>query len=560
MAKLIEAILFDMGGTLRRNYKRDETSRVEIVQGILDLLGSRTSPLEFTRLLAVRDAAYDEWATLNLAELNEIDLWTKWMLPDWPEEKISKIAMDLSYIWRDALATRILYPETRDVILELYRRGYHLALVSNTTSSIDAPLALEKEGIAGCFDTVILSCVVGKRKPGSDILLEAVERMGVSPDRCVYIGDRPEWDVVAARRAGFNQTVILRLPHKPLPASIPPDQTPDLFIDNLKELLCLFPARSNQECKNKQADNPVYDASFSTMWAKDKFPELNDFFLAAGRLGFSKIELNHQINSRMLTSVDLGKIEISSIHEPCPADVSVETLKERDWLISSLDEDCRQQGVTAVRRSIELAVKLSAPTVVVHCGHTSPNVILDDKLRHLFNAGLVDTAQYNETKNLMVEKRRKLSSPALEAVEKSLVELLKFAGRSGIRLGLENRYHYLDIPTPDEMSALLALAGTDRIGFIYDVGHAAALDRLGFFPHEMWLKRFGARIFGTHLHDVIGIADHNAPGLGDVDFRMVAGYLPKEAFRTIEVMSHNTYGQIKAGLKKLLDEGCVTLI
>ncbi len=258
-----------MGGTLRRNYKRDETSRVEIVRRILNLLGSDTSAVGFTRLLVNREAAYDEWATRNLTELNEADLWTRWMLPDWPPEKISKIAMELNHIWRDALATRIVYPETREVILELFRRGYRLALVSNTTSSVDAPLALEEQGIAGCFETVILSCVVGKRKPGADILLEAADTMGINPGCCAYVGDRPDWDVVAARKAGFTRTVILRLPHKPLPTSLPTEQTPDFFIDNLKELLALFPARSLSKANQKDAEVLVYDVSLSTMWGEE---------------------------------------------------------------------------------------------------------------------------------------------------------------------------------------------------------------------------------------------------------------------------------------------------
>lgn len=229
-------------------------------------------------------------------------------------------------------------------------------------------------------------------------------------------------------------------------------------------------------------------------------------------------------------------------------------------MISSLDENCRQQGMTAIKRSIELASTLSVRTVVVHSGHVSLDMVLENKLRHLFYAGLTETAQYQETKRLIMERRLKLSGPCLEAVGKSLKELLEVASRFGVRLGLENRYHYFDIPTQDEMSALLALAEPDRLGFIYDVGHATALDRLGFFPNEMWLKRFGGRIFGAHLHDVIGISDHYAPGLGDVDFRMVAGYLPKDSFRTVEVMSFNTPEQIKKGLIKLVDTGCVNLI
>ena len=127
---------------------------------------------------------------------------------------------------------------------------------------------------------------------------------------------------------------------------------------------------------------------FSTMWAKNNFPILSDFCLAVERLGFSKIELNHQINSTKLSSVDLPKYVISGIHEPCPADISVETLKGHDWMISSTDEDCRQQGVASIKRSIELAGKLAVQMVVVHCGHVSLDMVLEKKLRGLFESRL----------------------------------------------------------------------------------------------------------------------------------------------------------------------------
>jgi len=242
----IEAILFDMGGTLRRNLKRAESARVEVVRRLLDRLGSADPAPEFTRLLETREAAYEAWAHQNLTELGEVDLWTRWMLPDWPAEKIGPLAMDLNIIWREAIATRHVFPETRETILGLHRRGYRLALVSNTTSSVDSPGTLEREGIAACFEAVVLSCVVGKRKPGPDILLEAARRLGLRPGRCAYVGDRPEWDVVAARLADFSLTIILRNPLRPLPPSLPPSQTPDFFIDSLTELLDLFPPRNGK--------------------------------------------------------------------------------------------------------------------------------------------------------------------------------------------------------------------------------------------------------------------------------------------------------------------------
>jgi len=103
------------------------------------------------------------------------------------------------------------------------------------------------------------------------------------------------------------------------------------------------------------------------------------------------------------------------------------------------------------------------------------------------------------------------------------------------------------------------MAKSDRIGFIYDVGHAHTLDRLGFYPHKEWLERFSSRMIGMHLHDVIGIVDHYAPGLGEVDFDMIVPYLPENAFRTCEIQTFNAPEQVKAGLKFLAEHGCIKL-
>ncbi len=157
-----------------------------------------------------------------------------------------------------------IFPETRETVLDLFRAGYRLGLVSNTTSSIEAPRLLAEHGIAGCFEAVILSCQVGKRKPGAAILLEATRRMGILPEQCAYIGNLPDRDVAAARKAGFSRTVILRDPHRPVELPADPSLLPDHFIDNLKELLDIFPPLHKGQ---KPASNDrVYDASLSTMW------------------------------------------------------------------------------------------------------------------------------------------------------------------------------------------------------------------------------------------------------------------------------------------------------
>ena len=103
-------------------------------------------------------------------------------------------------------------------------------------------------------------------------------------------------------------------------------------------------------------------------------PDLNDFFQVSRQLGFQKIELNHQVNSEMLSRVTLDHYQFSSVHEPCPADISTRDLVDRDWLISSQNETCRMHGVQAVKQSINLACKLGAPVVVIHCGNVTPDM------------------------------------------------------------------------------------------------------------------------------------------------------------------------------------------
>lgn len=305
------------------------------------------------------------------------------------------------------------------------------------------------------------------------------------------------------------------------------------------------------------AQNRPTNASLSTMWALKNYPDLNYFFKVSTRLGFQKIELNHQVDSAMLSSVNMDHVQFSSIHEPCPADISTKELVDQDWLISSIDEPSRKQGVKAVKRSIDLAYRLGAPVVVLHCGTIPSNTNYESKLRALYQAGRTGSDEYLEAKSQFIQTRMDLAGPRVQAVVKSMYDLLEYADLFKVKLGLENRYHYLDIPSIDEMDELLRLADPNRLGFIYDVGHAQALDQLGFYPHEEWLTRFSSRMLGAHLHDVIGVVDHYAPGLGEIDFKFVRNFLPEDAFRTMEVLPGNTLAQVKYGLNLLEEAGCI---
>ncbi|MDH4135857.1 MAG: sugar phosphate isomerase/epimerase [Anaerolineae bacterium] len=302
----------------------------------------------------------------------------------------------------------------------------------------------------------------------------------------------------------------------------------------------------------------MWDVALSTMWGIGRFDRLEDFFSAGQHLGFRQFELNHGVNSAMLNGVNLKRYRIVSVHEPCPADISTSTLSDRNWLISSPDEDERRQGVVAVRRSIDLAHEVGAQVVVVHPGRVDIDPMLETTLRDLYKAGRSNSPEYAEAKERLVAARAAQAEINLQAVRRSLGELAEYAGRLGIQLGLENRDHYYEIPLPDELDDLLDLGCDEVVGYCHDVGHAQKLEHLGFCPHEEWLRRFAGRMVGVHLHDIVGLRDHQVSGLGQVDWGMVARYLPTEAVRVCECRSYNSPQELAAGMRLLAEKGCVS--
>jgi sugar phosphate isomerase/epimerase len=299
----------------------------------------------------------------------------------------------------------------------------------------------------------------------------------------------------------------------------------------------------------------AFDVALSTMWAIGRFQSLAEFFRAGRELGFTRFELNHAVHSAMLEGLSMDGM-ITSIHEPCPADVSTAALKERNWLVSAPDEENRRQGVAAIERSVHLAHRLGVEVVIVHLGRVDMDPTLESMLVRLYREGKADQPEYARAKEAFVAARAARAEANMRSVRRSLLELAEYAERLGVRLGLENRYHYQEIPLPDELDDLLDVGCGEVVGYWHDVGHAEVLQHLGFGTHEEWLRRFAGpqgHVIGVHVHDVVGLRDHLAVGLGQVDWDMVSRYLPSSALCTFEFQPFNSPQDVAAGLKWLTD-------
>jgi sugar phosphate isomerase/epimerase len=157
-----------------------------------------------------------------------------------------------------------------------------------------------------------------------------------------------------------------------------------------------------------------------------------------------------------------------------------------------------------------------------------------------------------------VQARQAAAPPALDAARRSLAELAAYAAPRGIRLGVESRLHYHEIPAWAELGLLLGETDPAVVGFWYDCGHVQVLHNLGLHHHQDWLHAYASRIVGVHFHDVLGLRDHLLPGQGELDFAGMARWLPPAAARTCELDWYFTPHEILSGAQHLAATGCLT--
>jgi putative hydrolase of the HAD superfamily len=246
MRQDIEVIFIDVGNTLRVLVE-DEPYQAQARKQIATLVGTQDPPEQFCRQLDERYKVYRKWAFETLKEASEKELWTRWMLPDVPADRIAPLAGELTFLYRQTMGRRFAQPDAREVIVELSRRGYRMGILSNTITEREIPRWLEEDGLSQYFPTVVLSSIFGRRKPDPEIYWEAARKAGVEPSHAAYVADNPSRDVPGSRRAGFGMIIIMLEPAELEKKDLTGENKPDLIIHELSELLAVFPPRQESQ-------------------------------------------------------------------------------------------------------------------------------------------------------------------------------------------------------------------------------------------------------------------------------------------------------------------------
>ncbi len=298
------------------------------------------------------------------------------------------------------------------------------------------------------------------------------------------------------------------------------------------------------------------EISLSTMWSL-KYESMSEFVRDVQEFGFTHIELNSSLGPGNLESLlEIGGLPISSVHAPCPNPKTGDNYAS-SLSLASLNEDIRQEALQSVRSTIDLAVRVGAGVVVVHGGVVEMSLDLERDLRRLYNDGQAGDSEFEDIKCKLVTAREFMVCPHLDAVCESLLTLAGYAREQGVRIALENRVHYPEIPSLDEVTYILSQHSPEVVGYWHDVGHAEILDRTGFNPHEEWLIALGDRMLGIHLHDLKGVKDHQVPGTGDFDWALITDSLRSGVIRVCEIGQWNSIEDARNAVSFLQSKGIV---
>ena len=101
-----------------------------------------------------------------------------------------------------------VFPTARTTLDTLAERGVRLAVISNWDRRL--PEILQKLDLAAAFEIVTVSAIEGVEKPAPEIFQRTLDRMGVSPEQALHIGDSPQEDYAGAERAGLDALLIDR--------------------------------------------------------------------------------------------------------------------------------------------------------------------------------------------------------------------------------------------------------------------------------------------------------------------------------------------------------------
>jgi sugar phosphate isomerase/epimerase len=252
----------------------------------------------------------------------------------------------------------------------------------------------------------------------------------------------------------------------------------------------------------------------------------------------------------ILRMAERGGLTFTSLHNFCPQPVEVMSDSPDCYEFTSSRPDVRQRAVKTTLQTIDYAQRIGAPRIVLHSGTFGPMRGFTKGLGDMMMQGRFLSKDYAEEKLRGVQQREQASADLLQRLVETLKPVVAAAAEKGIRLGIENRDRYEQVPSEREHAELLDKLGP-ACGYWHDFGHAQRKENMGFGNHREWLVKMGGRAIGCHLHDAKWpLEDHRVPFSGDIDYAALVPLLPKDIPFVIELHPAREASEIVAAAER----------
>jgi len=265
--------------------------------------------------------------------------------------------------------------------------------------------------------------------------------------------------------------------------------------------------------------------AFSTCWNSHRHSEGEELVDEILGLGFDTIEISHGLKVSLLPGLQRafkeGKVKVSGLHNFCPSPVELMIDAPDAYEFTSHRPHERERAMTLTLKTLEFAAQFQAQYVVLHMGSV-PISKYTAQLETLARAGHLNSREYVALKLRFIAERAKVAPLYFERATAALEVIAEKAKLEGVRVAVESRSHFEQVPHEREMLALQEhFQENPWVGYWHDFGHVQRKANLGFLDHEEWLLAMQPYWIGCHLHDVAWPHhDHRAPlTAGGVDFQ-----------------------------------------
>lgn len=292
--------------------------------------------------------------------------------------------------------------------------------------------------------------------------------------------------------------------------------------------------------------------SLSTCWNSHRHTDGRALLREIRELGFEYAELSHgtriSLMPGILEAVDAGEIKISTLHNFCPLPMGVTGPAPNLYKFSAERPRERELAIKHTMKTLDFAVRVKAPLVVLHVGSIEMKDYTD-KLLGMVERGERESPKYQKLCEEFTKKRELAKVKFFERTVETLKKLLPEAESRGLKLGIENRQALEELPVESDYHFLFRELNSPAAVYWHDTGHAQIKENLGFLHHAFHLESQRDKLAGFHIHDVqFPGRDHCAPGSGTIDFAALKPFVKPQHIKVFEFSPALTTEEVKVGV------------